>query len=503
MDKHRSILEFSNDEAMKFFLKTESYSNLDLPPYFVFNDLLKNVAEIVRGKNFSDFQSEKPRDNENVNYTLFNNKDGKYAWRPMQLIHPAIYVSLVDKITQSKYWDTIKSRFVEFNKNKRIICLSLPVESLSDEKDKAELVSQWWQAVEQRSIELAMDFEYILHTDIADCYGSIYTHSIAWALHSKDEAKKKENRNNFELIGVVIDNCIQDMSYGQTNGIPQGSVLMDFVAEMVLGFADLELSEKISKTKIENYFILRYRDDYRIFVNNPQDGEHILKLITETMIDLGMKLNPSKTISSNDVIRSSIKSDKLKWLEKSQTAKSLQKHLLIIHNHSKEFSNSGSLIVALSDFYKRLRMKKKVKESAMPMISIVVDIAFHNPKTYPITSAILSKLIALLDSDDDRRNICKKIERKFKKIPNTGYMHVWLQRFSMFFVENLELNESLSRLVSNSEIKLWNNSWISNKELKNLLDKSEIVDHGIKKGLKSVIEFNEIELFITKATEYY
>ena len=157
MDKHRSILEFSNDEAMKFFLKTESYSNLDLPPYFVFNDLLKNVAEIVRGKNFSDFQSEKPRDNENVNYTLFNNKDGKYAWRPMQLIHPAIYVSLVDKITQSKYWDTIKSRFVEFNKNKRIICLSLPVESLSDEKDKAELVSQWWQAVEQRSIELAME----------------------------------------------------------------------------------------------------------------------------------------------------------------------------------------------------------------------------------------------------------------------------------------------------------------------------------------------------------
>jgi hypothetical protein len=29
---------------------------------------------------------------------------------------------------------------------------------------------------------------------------------------------------------------MQGMNYGQTNGIPQGSVLMDFIAEMVLGF---------------------------------------------------------------------------------------------------------------------------------------------------------------------------------------------------------------------------------------------------------------------------
>ncbi len=41
------------------------------------------------------------------------------------------------------------------------------------------------------------------------------------------------------------------------------------------------------------------------------------------------------------------------------------------------------------------------------MISIVVDIAFHNPKTYPIISAILSKLISFLDSDEDK-NIARK-----------------------------------------------------------------------------------------------
>jgi len=73
--------------------------------------------------------------------------------------------------------------------------------------------------------------------------GSIYTHSIVWALHKKDIAKN--NKKNQSLIGNIIDAHFQDMSHGQTNGIPQGGVLMDFVVEMVLGYADLKLLEKI------------------------------------------------------------------------------------------------------------------------------------------------------------------------------------------------------------------------------------------------------------------
>ena len=84
------------------------------------------------------------------------------------------------------------------------------------------------------------------------------------------------------------------MRYGQTNGIPQGSVLMDFIAQMVLEYIDKLLEEKISK-KVKEYTILRYRDDYRIFVNNYKDGELILKNLTEILIDFSFKLNSSKT----------------------------------------------------------------------------------------------------------------------------------------------------------------------------------------------------------------
>ena len=497
MNNSRSILELSNKEAKIFFMKSESYGNFDLPPYFVFDKLLKTVDEILGKKTLQSKQSEKPSTCENVNYTLFNNKDGKYTWRPIELIHPVIYVDLVNKITQPNHWNTIKNRFAKFRKNRKIKCFSIPVESLSDEKDTAEQVSNWSKKIEQKSIGLALDFDYIFHTDIENCYGSIYTHSITWALHTKDEAKKTENHNNTALIGVAIDKSIQSMSYGQTNGIPQGSVLMDFVAEMVLGYAGIELSAKICDAEITDYFILRYRDDFRVFVNNPQHGEHILKLLTEVMIDLGMKLNPGKTVFSNDVIRSSIKSDKLHWIEKIQTAKSLKNRLLIIHNHAQQFPNSGSLTVGLSNFYKKLLDKKKIKEikeSAIPMISIVVDIARHNPRTYPIVAAILSKLIFFLDGDEDKKLICKKIEKKFQKIPNTGYMEVWLQRLSMFFIDTTS-SEDLCQLADKSDAMLWNSDWISCIQLKNCLKNPDIIDHDKKEKMEHVIPYNEVNLY--------
>ncbi len=98
-----------------------------------------------------------------------------------------------------------------------------------------------------------------------DCYGSIYTHSVPWAIHTKPIAKLLSSRTNYSLIGNLIDKHLRDMAFGQTNGIPQGSVLMDFIAEMVLGYADSEISIRIQEANIEDYHIIRYRDDYRIF----------------------------------------------------------------------------------------------------------------------------------------------------------------------------------------------------------------------------------------------
>ena len=496
----KSILELTAAEAQAFLLKPESYCSLDLPPYIRFDTLIEDVHKALKGKKLSDLSS-KPRDHDDVNYTILNNKDGKYAWRPFQLIHPALYVSLVHHLTTDANWQLVLDSFNNFSANSKIQCLSLPVISLSNEKDKAEQVSHWWHAVEQRSIELSLEYDYLIETDITDCYGAIYTHSIAWALHTKQKAKTK--RTDKRLLGNIIDAHIQDMHHGQTNGVPQGSTLMDFIAEMVLGLADLELSEKIQGADIDDYRILRYRDDYRVFVNNPQDGERIVKFLTEITIGLGLKLNPAKTKASNDVVRAAIKGDKLAWISRKHTEKSLQKHLLIIHDHAVQFSNAGSLVVALNDFHKRICRVKALIEQPMPLIAIVVDIAYRNPRTYAICAAILSKLMSFLKLADEKVAVAEKINAKFAKIPNTGHMQIWIQRVTLPLSAELAYEEPICRLVAGKAVALWNTEWISGKNLNNAIDVTKVIDREKIAALEPVIPVNEVELFLSKNMEGY
>jgi len=453
--ERQSILNMNCDEARAFFLKHETYSDIDLPPYFGFDQVLKKVSKILKKIPLSEL-SVSPREFENVNHSLLNNKDGRYAWRPLQLIHPALYVELVNILTEEDNWDTILARFKFFRKHGSIHCISLPGESLTDENDKAAQITHWWQEMEQRSFEVALDYEFIVHADIADCYGAIYTHSIAWALHGKGTAKTK--RHDKKLIGNRIDKSLQDMHHGQTNGIPQGSVLMDFIAEILLGYADSKLGRQLKRDGVGDFLLLRYRDDYRIFVNNSADGERVLKRLTEVLIGLGLKLNAKKTKASAEVIRESIKTDKLAWMRVPQP-KSLQKQLLLIHDHGTHFPNTGSVTVALSKFYRRLT-KTGRNYDPLPLISIVVDIAFRNPRTYPVCAAILSLFLDQLETDEQRAEIATRILRRFSQLPNTGHMEVWLQRATLGFSPTIEFGEALCRLAKGRKVSVWNNEWI-------------------------------------------
>ena len=66
----KTILELNNTEANNFFLKKESYSNIELPTYFNFQKLLNKIQKKLNGKDLKDFRSSSPRNFEDVNYKL-------------------------------------------------------------------------------------------------------------------------------------------------------------------------------------------------------------------------------------------------------------------------------------------------------------------------------------------------------------------------------------------------------------------------------------------------
>lgn len=431
-----SILELNNEDARQFFLQSDCYCDFNLPLYFDFQPLLNKIADCTAIPRVlpDDLQNRYTAslgkvEKEKVNYCLYTNKDGKLAWRPFQLINPIAYVYLVNIMTNKESWKQINNRFNLFQVNENIVCCSIPLVK-NGSASKREAINSWLESFEKKAIKKSLEYNYMIATDISNCYSSIYTHSIAWALDDggKEGAKKNENEVN---LSNMVDIILRDISYKQTNGIPQGSVLMDFIAEIVLGYADLLLSDMIAKKKTikkNSYYILRYRDDYKIFTKNKTDAEIIAKYLSKVLADLSLRLNENKTFISENIITDSQKSDKL-YLRDISERNNLETRILQIHSLSEKYPNSGSINKMLERYCDDIEDESLIIYDLQLIASVAVDIAYRNPRTYPYIITILGRIDELL-SKKESSDLFKKVINKTSSIPNSEYLNIWLQRLS-------------------------------------------------------------------------
>lgn len=497
----KRLIDASHEEARSHFLKGSSYFNGDFPEYISFEPILADVATVLNGKNLFDFTSKWPGHFSGVNYSFTANKDGRFSWRPYELIHPAIYVHLVNLICTPENWAQLTARLASFE-NGAVVCCGSPVMSIDDQSDQAAQVRNWWQAVEQQSITHSLDFSHLIHTDVTDCYGSLYTHSIAWALHGLDSAKKR--KGDKKLLGNQIDGLIQSSRYGQTNGIAQGSVLMDFVAELVLGWVDLQITEELGEAK--EFKILRYRDDYRIFANSDVHAEAILKVVSDKLRSVGMKLGVAKTVVSSNVVEGAIKSDKLAGIELQDlgtaNAKTLQKQLLRLHAFGRRYPNSGALKRLSSEFHSKIVQQQDKPDDLEVQIAIATDLGMTSPQAFPAVAGILSHLISLAEKDQ-KEQLWGRVRDKMHRVPYNGYLEIWLQRVTKPKAVGFELesNEVICRIVNGEAAQLWESAWIDNSALKSALDTSKIVVDDPTK-ISEVVAPKEVELFTKNAWAY-
>lgn len=541
-NEEKCVLDMTSMEARAFFLKSSSYFSGNLPTYFDFTSILNEVSKIMDGKKLNDVWYRKPGNYRNVNRKIIMNKDGKYAWRQLQIIHPFIYVDLVNLITEEKNWNLVRKRFSEFDNTSnasKIRCISIPKQSKSKLSDIGNTILGWWKNSEQALIKYSLDFDYCLQTDVTDCYPSIYTHSISWALHGINVAK---SNRSLDLLGNKIDKSIQSMQNMQTNGIPQGSVLMDFIAEMILGYSDKLLSEELSKEGINNYQIVRYRDDYKIFSDSKEDVEKILKTLSIILYDLNLKLNSAKTYLYDDIILDGIKPDKLYWTTKYEsfvdyfpTKKglldisnkdipreeddifddllnkkekkrpsfkiSIQKHLLEIKIMAEKYPNCGQLKKSLTDLYLyRIKQMSKMPDDVEQIVSILVSIMIKNPTTIQHCVVILGRILEFYKNEPKQVSVfISKILKKYSKLPNTDLVEIWLQRFTVLLNadEQFSYQSNLCQFVNgNSDVSFWNSEWLK-KEYRTAdkwhIDKSEKENLSFITSEKEIYAFSKVD----------
>lgn len=137
------------------------------------------------------------------------------------------------------------------------------------------------------------------------------------------------------------------------------------------------------------------------------------------------------------------------------------------------------------------------EESTRAIVSILVDIAYNNPRAYSSVIVCLGKILSLETKEADVDEICELIEKKFENKPNVGHWKVWFQRLTIKSNREKEQysEEKLCQIAANNlDVQLWNNDWLK-PEYQQVFNEFSIVNEAILHETSDVPEKNEAQLF--------
>lgn len=518
------IIELSSKDALDALMSNDLYCTTELPEYFDFSGVLKYAMDSIEDKSLDECVNDDchPEMVHGVNLDVITNKDGRYAVRPLTLANPFLYYMLARDICSDKSWAAIKECFKLFG-SEHITACAIPMVKVDDKPESfkgATSILNWWNSMEQRSIELSLKYNYMFMTDITNCFGQINPESIAWALARKDTPYQTDENTT---LAADIQRYLRAMQEGKNIGIPQGSALFSLIAEIILGYTDMLLAQEITTAKEKGtlpkdleYEILRYVDDYRIFCNDRDALEKISYMLQHILEQFNFRMNPSKTRTSCELITDTIKPDKAFYIfntpvESKQTYKDengherkergydfdgFQKHLLFIYEFSKRFPNSGQLVTQLEAFSKRVEEQLSTKtisyneeltdiengettkvaktkerkghlwENISAMVAIAVEIAANNLRAANNALKIASQLLSEMRPEDQqmKRDIIELIYKKLIRIPNSAFLQVWVQNIT-HTTDDWSAGDiydmPLCKVVGEQPVSLWNNNWLA------------------------------------------
>ena len=512
--KYDNILSLNSEEAMYYLMQDEQYHGFELPEYFNFSPVLSFVQEKIGDKSYAQCRSKvAPASLPDVNLTFNLNKDGRYAIRPLMLCNPYMYYFLAREICGEKNWEQVKDCFKKFHVPGITACAIPVLPTRKEAFHNSTTILNWWNAMEQRSLELALEYKYMFVTDITNCYGSINPQAIdrAFSLEGTAYSTVKNKR----LAGNVKQ-LLQDIQQGFNMGIPQGSALFDLIAEFILGYADLLLHERLCKAGIYGkvpYEILRYRDDYRIFCNDKGVLYDISYILQDVLLSLHFQMNSKKTRVSSDIIMDAVKEDKLDYIKNTPVFKpggemdfkGFQKYMMFILMFGREHHDCGMVRTLLTDLDKRIEqylkprkksyvvetislddlfdddetgpqkkdlarysqpqsVSRRIKENIKVLTSLAVQIAIENNSAGLHALHIISRLLTdLKDEAEARHEIMDLVRLKISKLPNSAYLEPWLQNMTIGL--DCSRNECpyqmpLCHLAMGEEVMIWNNTWL-------------------------------------------
>ncbi|MDP5137923.1 RNA-directed DNA polymerase, partial [Rheinheimera baltica] len=121
-------------------------------------------------------------------------------------------------------------------------------------------------------------------TDIVNCFPSVYSHAIPWALVGLDFAK--QNRGHAEWFNQ-IDKAVRDCKRGETQGIAIGPATSNIISECIFARIDEAL-----RTEFE---FVRFIDDYICYCETEDQALNFVRRLEQEAAKFKLHLNARKT----------------------------------------------------------------------------------------------------------------------------------------------------------------------------------------------------------------
>jgi hypothetical protein len=142
-------------------------------------------------------------------------------------------------------------------------------------------------------------YNSLLKFDISKCFDSIYTHSISWALLNKGIVKDNISLSS-NTLGGRFDTIMQNLNYGETNGIVIGPEFSRIFACIILQRIDRDVEISLRQNykiihKVD-YEVFRYVDDFFVFFNDERTKEIIQQEFKLKLKQYKLALNDGKTL---------------------------------------------------------------------------------------------------------------------------------------------------------------------------------------------------------------
>lgn len=232
---------------------------------------------------------------------VINNNIKKYLYKKKQSFSPVVFkltrnnniprvLSIPHPIAYTELCFCIKDNWSNINKTigrvPNYLDTSIIVPKSNNKNNRLVSFGSYGKNKQENFIKLQKQSgkKYVVFADISNCFSSIYSHSISWALAGKKEAKK--NRSDKQKWYNELDYRVRRMKNDETSGIFIGPDTSNVISEIILSAVDKELY-------FYNY--VRYIDDYICYCESLEKANSFIKDLSSNLDIYCLSLNSQKT----------------------------------------------------------------------------------------------------------------------------------------------------------------------------------------------------------------